>query len=67
MNQTSTIHSVDTGLYLCRFEVVIFQALQNIVFFILYASVSQTFFAPSPLFTLDTSFSPLKPDKANIK
>jgi len=31
IEQTSTIHSVDTA-YLCRFEVVIFQAIQNIVF-----------------------------------
>jgi len=32
MNQTSTIPSVDAGSYSCRFEVVIFQAIQNIVF-----------------------------------
>jgi len=31
MNQTSAIHSVDRA-YICRFEVVIFQAIQNMVF-----------------------------------
>jgi len=31
MKQTSTMHSVETA-YLCRFQVVIFQATQNIVF-----------------------------------
>ena len=31
MNQPSAIHAVDRA-YLCRFEVVIFQAIQNIVF-----------------------------------
>jgi len=42
MDQTSTIHSVDTGFgYSCSFKVVIFQAMQNIVFLIHHARNGQ--------------------------
>jgi len=47
-----------TGYYL------VFRLL---LFLILYTSVSQTFLFHRPLFTLDTSFSPPKPDQANTE